>query len=205
MIQKILAITIFSSLMMISCNNGNESTKKDVTEKTEAVADSVIIKKGKSIAMGTFKVLGGKLKAAIKSGGPVAGIDICSSEASKLTDSLSTVYNVTIKRTSLKYRNDNNAPKNSEKEILENWQKNIDAGNIIKPNIIRNKNNEITFVAPIKIKHQCIVCHGSDDYVSSDVRLKLKKHYPNDKARNYSEGDLRGAWVITFPKDYFSK
>ncbi|MCK5782523.1 MAG: DUF3365 domain-containing protein [Flavobacteriales bacterium] len=202
MIKNILAIAFLSSSILMSCNS-NDTKKADVKTETINVADSTVIKEGKKIAMGTFKILGSKLKMAIKSGGPIAGIDVCSSEAMKLTDSLSNIYNLTLKRTSLKYRNEENAPNSSEKIILENWQTQLDGGNPIKPSITRN-DGEITFVGPIKLKQQCIVCHGSDDFVTPDVRLKLKEHYPTDLARDYKEGDLRGAWVITFPKDYFS-
>ena len=205
MMKNLLAVAFISSAILMSCSNDetnkNTNSKKEVVE----VADSTVVKKGKSIAMGTFKILGSKLKSAIKKGGPVAGIDVCSSEAMKLTDSISKVYNVKLKRVSLKNRNENNAANNSEKLILDYWQTEIDNGKKIKPKVIRDENQEITFVAPIKIKQQCIVCHGSDDFVSPDVRLKLKEHYPNDKARDYNEGDLRGAWIITFPKDYFKK
>ena len=205
MIRKILAIAIVSSFAIVSCNSNDEAkpiNKDVVSENTFKVADSTIIKKGKSIAMGTFKILNSKLKSAIKSGGPVAGIGVCSSEAIKLTDSISKVYNVSLKRTSLKYRNEKNAPTSSEKSILGLWQTQIDADNAIKPSIVRSDNG-ITFIAPIKLKQQCIVCHGSDDFVSPDVRLKIKVHYPTDLARNYKEGELRGAWIISFPKDYF--
>ncbi len=207
MIKKILTVAIISSFTMVSCNNNVETknnSKEVNTQKSLLVADSTIAKKGKSIAMGTFKILNYKLKSAIKLGGPIAGIDVCSSEAMKLTDSISKVYNVGLKRTSIKYRNEKNIPTDSEKSILEAWQTQIDGGNPIKPSITRNE-GVITFVAPIKLKQQCIVCHGSDDFVSPDVRLKIKEHYPTDLARNYKEGDLRGAWVITFPKDYFNE
>lgn len=202
-----LAVAIVSSLTMMACNN-NETKKinqEDISKKNIVVADSTIAKKGKSIAMGTFKVLSSKLKAAIQSGGPVAGIGVCSTEAMKLTDSISKANNVVIKRTSLKYRNEKNTASNSERIILESWQTQIDNGTPIKPNIVRDNNGEITFVAPIKLKNQCVVCHGNDDQVSPDVKLKLAEHYPNDTATNYKPGDLRGAWVITFPKDYFTE
>jgi len=198
--KKTLTIALLLSIALMSCNNTNNNTKSD-----SIVADSIVVKKGKSIAMGTFKILGSKLKSAIKKGGPVSGIDICSSEAIKLTDSISKANNIKLKRVSLKNRNNNNTANASEKSILDSWQTEMDNGTNIKPKVIRNSNEEITFVAPIKVKHQCIVCHGSDDFVTPEVRLKLKEHYPNDKARNYKEGDLRGAWVITFPKDYFNK
>jgi len=203
--KKLLSVAIICSAVLMSCSN-NETTKNTKSdEKSVKVEDSTVLKKGKSIAMGSAKTLGSKLKKAIKKGGPIAGISVCSSQATKLTDSLSQVYNVKIKRVSLKNRNENNLANKTEKNILESWQTKIDNGTPIKPKVLRTDNNEITFVAPIKVKHQCIVCHGTDDFVSPEVRLKLKEHYPNDKARNYNEGDLRGAWVITFPKDYFKK
>ena len=205
MMKKLLTVAFISSAILMSCNNNETNKNTNNKDKIVEVADSTVVKKGKSIAIGTFKILGSKLKSAIKKGGPIAGIDVCSSEAMKLTDSISKVYNVKLKRVSLKNRNENNAANNSERLILDYWQTEIDNGEKIKPKVVRGENQEITFVAPIKMKHQCIVCHGSDNFVSSDVRLKLKEHYPNDKARNYNEGDLRGAWVITFPKDYFKK
>ncbi len=203
MMMRLFTFVFMSSVMLMSCNN-NE-TSNNTKGKTIEVADSTVVKEGKSIAMSSFKILSSKLKSAIKKGGPVAGIDICSSKAQKLTDSISLAKNVKLKRVSLKNRNENNIANKSEASILNSWQADLDNNKSIKPKIIRNNNQEITFVAPIKVKHQCIICHGTDDFVTPEIRLKLKEHYPNDKARNYSEGDLRGAWVITFPKDYFKK
>ena len=203
MMMRLFTFVFMSSVMLMSCNN-NE-TSNNTKDKTIEVADSTVVKEGKSIAMSSFKILSSKLKSAIKKGGPVAGIDICSSKAQKLTDSISLAKNVKLKRVSLKNRNENNIANKSEASILNSWQADLDNNKSIKPKIIRNNNQEITFVAPIKVKHQCIICHGTDDFVTPEIRLKLKEHYPNDKARNYSEGDLRGAWVITFPKDYFKK
>jgi len=201
--MRLFTFVFMSSVMLMSCNN-NE-TSNNTKSKAIEVADSTVVKEGKSIAMSSFKILSSKLKSAIKKGGPVAGIDICSSKAQKLTDSISLAKNVKLKRVSLKNRNENNIANKSEASILNSWQADLDNNKSIKPKIIRNNNQEITFVAPIKVKHQCIICHGTDDFVTPEIRLKLKEHYPNDKARNYSEGDLRGAWVITFPKDYFKK
>ena len=203
MMIRFFTFVFMSSVMLMSCNN-NE-TSNNTKDKTIEVADSTVVKEGKSIAMSSFKILSSKLKSAIKKGGPVAGIDICSSKAQKLTDSISLAKNVKLKRVSLKNRNENNITNKSEASILNSWQADLNNNKSIKPKIIRNANQEITFVAPIKVKHQCIICHGTDDFVTPEIRLKLKEHYPNDKARNYSEGDLRGAWVITFPKDYFKK
>ena len=207
MFTRLLTITVILSSLLVSCSddeNKKDSTEKKLTE-VKIVSNEVVIKEGKSIAMGTFKILSSKLKSAIKSGGPVAGIDVCSSEAMKLTDSISKVYNVELKRISLKNRNPKNVATEKEAEILTLWEKDLLAGNQIKPKVLRNSNKDITFVAPIKLKHQCIVCHGGDEFVSPDVVLKLKEHYPNDKARGYNEGDLRGAWIITFPADYFKE
>ena len=45
----------------------------------------------------------------------------------------------------------------------------------------------------------CLVCHGTiNETVTIKMDSIIKSLYPNDKAIEYSEGDLRGIWSITF-------
>ena len=46
---------------------------------------------------------------------------------------------------------------------------------------------------PIPVLEQCIRCHGDEEEIPADVRTALEQRYPNDKARGYEVGDLRGA------------
>ena len=207
MYKKIFVIAISFSAMLWSCDSDSQGEKKTEKDKKAVVditiADSTVIKEGKKIAMGTFKILNSKLKSAIDIGGPISGIEVCSSEAMKLTDSIAKVYNIKLKRTSLKTRNQDNVPSKNEEIALNTWKAEVENGGKIKPQIIHSNNGEIQFIAPIKLKSQCITCHGSNDFVTAEIKAKLKIHYPEDKATGYKEGDLRGAWSIIFPKGYF--
>ena len=190
---------------MISCSDAPSDNSK-ATDKAEitAVSDNVALAEGKKIVMGTFKILGSKLKKAMQKGGAIEGIEVCSSEATTLTDSISKAYGIGLKRISQKNRNPNNSPSASEDKILSDWSIEINRGNKIKPTVLR-EGDDITVIAPIRIGSKCVVCHGDEKFVTPEVMEKIKHHYPEDKATGYKEKDLRGAWVITFPKDYFKE
>ncbi|MEN8137875.1 MAG: DUF3365 domain-containing protein [Bacteroidota bacterium] len=204
--SKIVLSLIAVLAVLFSCNDSEKkSSQKKESESSIVVADSIVIKEGKKIAMSTFKVLSSDLKKAINKGGPIAGIEVCSSKAITLTDSMSKEYNVDIKRTSLKLRNQNNKANSSEKNVLEGWNSSIESGMKIKPEVLHMKNGDIMFIAPIKLKSFCLSCHGNSDMVTPEVKAQIMKHYPLDKAQGYDENDLRGAWSIKFSKDYFKR
>lgn len=43
----------------------------------------------------------------------------------------------------------------------------------------------------------CVKCHG--ETIDPEVEAKLKALYPNDQARGFKEGDLRGAFTLSTP------
>lgn len=43
----------------------------------------------------------------------------------------------------------------------------------------------------------CVKCHGES--IEAEVEAKLKELYPNDQARGFKEGDLRGAFTLAAP------
>ena len=43
----------------------------------------------------------------------------------------------------------------------------------------------------------CLGCHG--EHLAPEVDAKLKELYPNDAARGFKEGDLRGAFTLAKP------
>jgi hypothetical protein len=44
----------------------------------------------------------------------------------------------------------------------------------------------------------CLNCHGGDT-VKPEVAAKLAEFYPDDQARGFSVGDIRGAFTIVQP------
>jgi hypothetical protein len=54
---------------------------------------------------------------------------------------------------------------------------------------------EFRFMKAIPTGGVCLSCHGAT--LSPDVVQKLAELYPGDKATGFSEGDIRGAFVVT--------
>jgi hypothetical protein len=44
-----------------------------------------------------------------------------------------------------------------------------------------------------------VVCHGSD--IDPYVDARIRELYPDDQARGFKPGDIRGAFTITQPLD----
>jgi len=42
----------------------------------------------------------------------------------------------------------------------------------------------------------CLQCHGMEEDLAPDVVEQLTKLYPDDTATGFSQGDLRGAFVV---------
>ena len=206
MTKKLILPFIIIVAFLASCKNDTQKkqdTKSITTEevkKEEAVVNEDYLQKGKIIAKSTGKVLKGKLKAAIKSGGLKNGINVCNGVAQNLMDSMSIVHNVKIKRTSLKLRNLDDAPNQEELAILSQYHRDIAKGKKIKPRV-RKAQDGIHFYAPIFVEDVCLNCHGViGQKLKPEVYKEIKKFYPKDEAINYKKGDLRAMWSIVMKK-----
>lgn len=157
--------------------------------------------KGKEIAQASFNALSEKLTEQMQMGGTAQAIPFCNIEAMPLTQQLSEKYNVTIKRTSDKLRNQKNKPTERELKIIESYQKRLSEHKVIAPIVEMDSNKNKHFYAPITIKTNCLACHGKvKEFVTVKTDSIIKSLYPNDKAVGYIEGELRGIWSITFKK-----
>lgn len=184
--KNLLIVLVFMG--MVSCDNS--LTEKEKQEYTN---------KGNEISQVTFKALSEKLTEQMKLGGPAQAIPFCNVEAMPLTQQLSDEFNVTIKRTSDKLRNQENKPAKRELEIINNYHKLISEKQEISPIVEVDSNNKKHYYAPITVKANCLACHGKiEEFVSIKTDSIIKSLYPNDKAIGYNEGDLRGIWSITF-------
>lgn len=130
-----------------------------------------------------------ELKAAM-SKGPYDAINACHVKVPHILEGKqSEKFN--FGRTSHKLRNENNkAPKWLEAVLKEYQSSNAKMKMRSKTFVVNNKK---TFVEPIYIKAQCLVCHGKPQ---GAVKKKLDKLYPKDKAVGFKLGDFRGLfWV----------
>lgn len=199
--KKIIGIALLLITTLIySCGQQAPEKSEAVTKAAEVLPQDYLAE-GKKIAGIAFAELSGRLQKAMKAGGVPNAVSYCNLNAMPIIDSLSSEYNVNIKRTSSKVRNPLDVPTEEEKSILDAYQTAHTAGQALQPKILNNSNQLPVFYTPIMANGLCLKCHGKigETLTESDY-THIKKEYPNDNAIGYAAGDLRGMWSITFKK-----
>jgi hypothetical protein len=195
-------ILLFAAVSGISLTACRQSGDKKGTAEVPVLSESersVYLEKGKTIAGATFAVLSSQLQSAMQEGGVGSAIEYCQVNAYPLVDSLSKVHNAAIRRTTLKVRNPDDQPTELEREILEAYARKDAAGEQIGPMVRALKGQEVIFFAPIRTNAFCLQCHGVPGQTLSEENYALiRRHYPEDQAIGYQDGDLRGMWSIRF-------
>lgn len=158
-----------------------------------------LIQKSKPIA-GQFKsTLKGELKKALQEDGFAGSIEVCKTVSAALEDKFTKEHEriAQLRRISLKTRNpERHTPTPVEAVWLNNTEQKIVQGMPLQPECIVQA-NQATVLFPIVIDDPvCLMCHGNEEVISEEIKEALSKHYPNDKARGYNNGDLRGALTI---------
>jgi hypothetical protein len=184
---------------MFSC--ADEVQNQETDESLLAKQKEAYIEQGKAIAQNTFKALSGALSSKIQSGGIPEALNYCNIAAMPLTDSIASTYNAHIKRISDKARNQANLPYAMEAAVIESYKSDLANGKDLLP-VLEIIDDEVFFMAPIIIQPLCLNCHGVPEVNIAPSNLALiNEMYPEDKAINYSEGELRGIWSIQFDKE----
>ena len=140
-----------------------------------------------------FKQLSTRLIEAMSSGGSAAAIEVCRREAPKIAAAVGEQHGVAIGRTSLKLRNPKNAPPEWARTLVE--KKTEDTQFVELPD------GGIGALLPIKLKTQCLACHGPIDQIAEDIKTKLTELYPDDQATGFKDGDLRGWFWVVVPAE----
>jgi len=143
--------------------------------------------------------LKGHLTSAIKAGGPLTAISVCNTKAPAVAAYMSKKSHWTVARTSLKVRNQDNQPDSWELKVLDHFeQEKAKGADIAKleysEEVEDNGKKSFRYMKAIGTASVCLNCHASD--LRPEVASKLDKLYPNDQARGYKEGDIRGAFTL---------
>ena len=144
--------------------------------------------------------LKGELMTAMQSGGPVAAIDVCKVKAPQIAEAVSLERGMQLSRVSQRNRNPENAPNDWQAAVLEDFQERVNGGEDAaglswQQTVETETGAEYRFMKAIPTGAVCLACHGQA--ISPDVAAKIEQSYPEDKATGFSEGDLRGAFVVT--------
>ena len=143
-----------------------------------------------------------QLKSAMAAGGPTAAIEVCKIAAPAIAAEASEDRGWTIGRTSLKLRNPANTPDAWELAVLRGFEARKAAGE--DPAgidhaefVVREGKRTFRYMKAIGTRAVCTVCHGTG--IAPEVAAALDAFYPEDRARGFEVGDIRGAFSITQP------
>ena len=143
-----------------------------------------------------------QLKSAMTDGGPTAAIEVCNIAAPEIAESASTASGWSVGRTSLKLRNPGNAADTWELAVLREFEDRKAAGE--DPGtldhaeiVVRDGQRTFRYMKAIPTQPVCIVCHGTS--IAPEVTARLDALYPEDRARGFEVGDIRGAFSIAQP------
>lgn len=181
------------TVLLFSCGRGTDQTN---FSEPFSVHDSIYMNNANRLVALTFDTLRNSLMQAIGSRGFDGAIDFCHVQANALTETFADT--VSIRRTALQYRNPQNKPDSLESVILNEMAKQQPP----EIRLVRKQNGEVHFFKPILLQAMCLNCHGAPE---KDIQLPtmnaINQKYPADIAVNFKEGDLRGAWHVTFESD----
>jgi hypothetical protein len=150
-----------------------------------------------------FQELKGELGKGLKAGGPVLAAQVCKSIAPAIAQKHSANSGWDVGRTSLKLRNPDNAPDAWETRVLQEFAARRAEGegaDTLAYAEIVNQDGEKHFrfmkgiVMPPLEKMPCLMCHGEN--MAPDVAARIDTLYPQDQARGYKAGQVRGAFTL---------
>ena len=186
---------ILTALLPLICSCESSVKQNYLTEEKQAE----YISKGKIIVQQSLQALSGELKGALTTGGVQNAVGYCHLKASPIIDSLSSVYQVKISRSSDKYRNPENHPSPLDSIVIAAYIEQVEQGQSLQPHLEIEGQN-IIFYAPISIQNpMCLLCHGDPGVTIEQVNYDfIRSKYPYDLASGYKLNDLRGVWKIEF-------
>ena len=143
-----------------------------------------------------------QLSTAMTDGGPTAAIEVCNIAAPAIAESASTTRGWSVGRTSLKLRNPANEPDAWELTVLRDFEvrkaAGEDPGTLDHAEIVvADGQRTFRYMKAIGTQPVCTVCHGTT--IAPEVTARLDALYPEDRARGFAVGDIRGAFSIAQP------
>ncbi len=124
-----------------------------------------------------------RLVGSLKSDGIEPTLKMCSLQALELTTE-DLPHAIQARRIALKIRNPVNSPDTYEREVLDRLAQK--PGDILEVN-----HRKVHFFRSLPTQSLCLSCHGQN--IAEPVKRKLDGLYPQDEARGFAEGELRGA------------
>ena len=168
-----------------------------------ASADDPMTEEAKALVKEFAGQLQSELKAAMENGGPIEAISVCQDRAPAIAAELSESSGWEVGRVSLKMRNTTlGTPDAWETQVLESFETRLTNGQPIDTlnqaeAVEDDQGRAFRFMKAIPTQELCLACHGEN--IAEPVLEALDEHYPNDRARGFKVGDIRGAFTLSKP------
>ncbi|MEP0712814.1 DUF3365 domain-containing protein [Algoriphagus sp.] len=210
--MKQLLYFLLPSFLLLACGPQERISKSVFDEVNNAMeakklSDAEITQEamiwGDSISSEAQRQLMERLQMAVAEKGFVGAVDFCHLNANPSIKELNDKHGVSIRRTSLRARNQDNLPTDDELPLLEAYQYNSENNIENEPNIQKIEGGEVLlYTKAIVIPSEfCLACHGdTKSDINEEVLNKINALYPDDLARDFEVGELRGMWSVKLPK-----
>ena len=133
-----------------------------------------------------------ELSGAMSDHGSAGALNVCSQRATELTQQVGQETGVEVRRVSLRHRNPANRATPGEASVLALMAARSDLADTM---IVRD--GAPMYMRAIRINTSlCLQCHGMEEDLAPELLAQLNKLYPGDTATGFSDGDLRGAFVV---------
>jgi len=197
MVNKFTSILVLIAILVFISNCSTDQ------EKLTAEQEQQIKQIGAESAMALMKNLKSHLMEAMEAGEPAEALEFCATQAIALTEEVQATLkpDVTIKRTSFRFRNPANAPDSLEEVALNYFEATKQKEDVLPENYIQTvaNKNEYRYYKPMKMAALCLNCHGKTDQLDEAVQTSLQQNYPEDLAVDYQVGEFRGVIRVSIP------
>jgi len=172
-----------------------------------AIDEAAVIAASLPIAQGFQAELKAQLQAAMKAGGPQAGVSVCQQAAPAIALAQSEASGAAVSRIAERHRN----PAGGVPQELREAYAVLAAAPLVegKPNrvVVQSGTGEgarVHFLSAIPMQDQpCSVCHGTA--IDPGLKAHIDSLYPGDLATGFVPGELRGALLVSWDAGKFLK
>jgi hypothetical protein len=192
------------TLLLTACASGETKEAAKAAPTVEA-AQPQQIEESRAVAKTLATQLGGKLKESMNKNGPAQSIGVCKEIAPQIAADLSKQTGWQVGRVGTRARNAATGVPNAwQTEALASFaarMKNGEKADTMEfaQVVTDSTGKHLHYAKAIAIQPMCLTCHGPADKIADGVKASLRADYPLDQATGYTEGELRGAVVITRP------
>jgi len=167
--------------------------------------DAARMEEARKLAGQMILALGGKLQAEMKAGGPAAAIGVCTTAAPTIAGELSRQNGVRLTRVSLKVRNPLlGSPDAWEQNALIAFESRLAKGEPADKlefveTVVEPGGRYFRYMKALPVQPVCLNCHGDAAKLAQEIKERLAREYPADRATGYALGQIRGAVSIKRP------